>query len=165
METLWSTGALVRRLARAPPPSMFTTLQCPPPGIFTTHHCHLLQVPLQHITATFSCPSGWKKHHLLVEGLLSMGLPRLVFSSCLSLHVPGSAPRPGHWTLDTRQPSPRTQTNEDYLPQLPGCRQLPTGLETNITGGYLGLHIRLVLSYFVLSKKLALKTYSPNLFW
>jgi len=42
-----------------------------------------------------------------------MGLPRLVSSSCLSLHIPGSAPRPGpwtldtgHWTLDTRHPSP-----------------------------------------------------------
>ena len=37
----------------------------------------------------------------LVGGLLSMGLPRLVSSSCLSPHVPGSAPCPGHWTLDT----------------------------------------------------------------
>ena len=35
------------------------------------------------------------------ESLLSMGLPRLVSSSCLSPYVPGSAPHPGHWTLNT----------------------------------------------------------------
>ena len=70
---------------------------------------HLLQVSLQHITATFSCPRGKKK--CTGGGQLSMGLPCLVPSSCLSPYVPGFAPRPGHWppghwTLDTRHPSP-----------------------------------------------------------
>ena len=55
-----------------------------------------MQVSLQHITAP-----GRKKAPCTGVGLLSMGLPRLVSSSCLSPYVPGSAPRPGHWTLDT----------------------------------------------------------------
>ena len=100
-----------------------------PAGIFTSHRCHLLQVSLQNITATFSCrylyntslpsspaPGAVKKntHPVLVEGLSSMGLPCLVSSSCLSLHVLGSAPRPGHWTLHT--PSPPQDPDQWRLP-------------------------------------------------
>ena len=75
---------------------LYNTSLSPPSGRFTAHHCHLLQVSFRHITVT-SC----RYHPVLVEGLLSMGLPRLVSFSCLPLHIPGSAPRPGPWLLDT----------------------------------------------------------------
>ena len=100
-----------------------------------------------------------------------MGLPRLVSSSCLSLHIPGSAPRPGPWTLDTGHwtldtghwtldtghwtldtPPPPQDLDPWRLP-VPAPRvQTAAYRETNITGEYLGLQIRLVLSYFYFSK-------------
>ena len=93
METSRSAGALVRRLAKAPPPGMFTTHQCPPPGMFTKHHCHLLYIPLNTSLPPSPAPGAGKKNPLLVEGLLLMGLPCLVSFSwfCSS-----------SWTLDTR---------------------------------------------------------------
>ena len=89
-------GGLITSLE--PPPGTFTTHQCPPSGTFTTHYCHLLQVSLQHITATFSCPRGRKTPctgggSIINEVTLSSFL-LLPFSSC-SWFCSSS------WTLDT----------------------------------------------------------------
>ena len=74
-------GALARHTGHItslePPPGTTTTHQCPPPGTFTTHHCYLLQVFLQHITATFSGPRGEKNHPVLVLRMVSQSAHNL----------------------------------------------------------------------------------------
>jgi hypothetical protein len=87
----------------------------PPAGIFTTHHCHLLLPKEQKKKEKKPCTGG---------GLLSMGLPSLVSSSCLSPYVPSSAPCPGYWTLDTGHwtplPTPGPIPMETTCPSFQG---------------------------------------------
>ena len=67
----------------------------PPSGIFTTCHCHILQVSLQHITTTFSCPRGCIGGGSIINGATSSSFLLLPFSS-YSWFCSSS------WTLDTR---------------------------------------------------------------
>ena len=139
---------------------IYSTSLSPPAGIFSTHHCHLLQVPLQHITATFSCPRGCKKTTLYWWRvyyqwgyLVQFPPPAFLFIFLVLLLVLD----PGHWTLDTGHwtldtPPPPQDLDPWRLP-VPAPRvQTAAYRETNITGEYLGLQIRLVLSYFYFSK-------------
>ena len=146
---------------------LYNTSLSPPPGRFTAHHCHLLQVSFRHITVT-SCrylyntslppspaPGAVKKPPCtgggsIINGATSSSFLLLPFSSYSWFCSSSWTLDTGHWTLDT--PPPPQDLDPWRLP-VPAPRvQTAAYRETNITGEYLGLQIRLVLSYFYFSK-------------